>query len=94
MDADDYFIGLRRSSSEDINDLIRKQTKRETTIEQFFIDIDQLDTGFNEKSARSFDAIKEPLDIFCCDDRLQEILLHFERNVVERFLENYVKGVR
>ncbi len=29
-----------------------------------------------------------------CDERTKEIRLHYEKKVVERFLENYIKGLR
>lgn len=38
--------------------------------------------------------MNEPLDELFRDDRIKEVLLHFERVVVERFLENYIEGVR
>ena len=38
--------------------------------------------------------MKEPMDIMFCDERIGDVLLHFERNIVQRFLENYIKGLR
>jgi hypothetical protein len=29
-----------------------------------------------------------------CDDRIEEIRLHYEKKVMERFVENYIKGLR
>lgn len=34
------------------------------------------------------------MSTFFCDERIGEVSLHFERKVVERFLENYIKGLR
>ena len=29
-----------------------------------------------------------------CDDRLKEIRFNYEKKIVQRFLENYIKGIR
>ena len=87
-------MGIRWSSCEPINEFIKKQVPVEVTIPQFLADIDDLDTQLRARSASGFDMMKEQLELLLCDDRIGEILLHFERKVVERFLENYIKGLR
>lgn len=62
IEAEASFIGLRRNNCEAINDLIKRQVPLEVTIDQFMIDIDQLDGKLREKSAQSFDAMREQLD--------------------------------
>lgn len=94
LDADAYFIGLRRNNCEVIKDIIKRHTPLEVTIDRFLIDIDWLDGKLREKSVQSFNAMREQLDRLFCDERIQEIQLNLERKVVERFLENYIKGLR
>ena len=67
LDADAYFIGLRRNSCEVINDIIKRQIPLEVTIDQFITDIDCLDGQLREKSAQSFDTMREQLDRLFCD---------------------------
>jgi hypothetical protein len=37
---------------------------------------------------------REKLETLMCDDRLLEVRHQFERKIVERFIQNYVKGLR
>ena len=47
-----------------------------------------------ERNLRKASVQWEQLDRLFCDERIQEIQLNLERKVVERFLENYIKGLR
>jgi len=38
--------------------------------------------------------VGEPVESFFCDSRIREIRLNYESKVLERFLENYVQGLR
>jgi hypothetical protein len=94
IDAESYFIGIRRNSCEPINDLIKRQVPLEVTIPKFLLEIDELDKRLRDRSTNEFDVMKEQMDKLFCDERIGEVLLNFERNIIERFLENYIKGIR
>jgi hypothetical protein len=94
IDAESYFIGIRRNSCEPINDLIKRQVPLEVTIPKFLLEIDELDGRLRDRSTNEFDVMKEQMDRLFCDERIGEVLLNFERKIVERFLENYIKGLR
>lgn len=53
-----------------------------------------LDKDLADKSTHQFEEFKSPLENLLSDERLQFLRLHYERKVVERFIENYMKALR
>lgn len=94
MDAESYFIGTRRDNCRVLSNHMKQRLPAERDIPQCLEEIDKLDEEWTEKSVKRFNTVQEPMDRLFWDDKIKDVLECFERRIVQRFLENYVKGLR
>ena len=88
------FVGLSRIGCQKLNTLARSYFPAKTTFCDFFRRCLFLNIEVTNISIKSFKEYESEIGPCMGDIRMSQVTENFEREVVERFIENYLKGIR
>lgn len=87
------YVGLNRNICYLTSRLVNLYFPERLPVIKFLSGLLELDTKLCDLSLSTFNEYQEEAGLLLCDSRLNKVIEEYEKSVVERFVENYLKGV-